>query len=160
VLRAGRDDGVVGVVREVPARPVVRDDRAAELRDPRLLGVLRVAGVHRADRGVADVLRRGEVRLARAERHDVAPGRLQRLRLRDQGQRERRRDRADAVADSHAAGSVHAGTRPWSIIGPLMKRPVRTVLFIVLGVVVAALLALFLWLPWNPFEDDAGPLDE
>jgi len=41
-----------------------------------------------------------------------------------------------------------------------MKRRARTVLLVLLSVLAAGLLALFVWLPWNPFESDAGPLDE
>jgi hypothetical protein len=40
-----------------------------------------------------------------------------------------------------------------------MKRRARTVLLVLLCALAAGLLALFIWLPWNPFEADAGPLD-
>src|SRR5262245_37109797 len=40
-----------------------------------------------------------------------------------------------------------------------MKRRARNVLLVLLAVFAAGLLALFAWLPWNPFEADAGPLD-
>ncbi len=41
-----------------------------------------------------------------------------------------------------------------------MTRRARTSLIVIAGCLVAALVAAFLWLPWNPFEKDAGPLDE
>lgn len=41
-----------------------------------------------------------------------------------------------------------------------MTRRARTWLFGIAGCLVAAVVAAFLWLPWNPFEADAGPLDE
>jgi hypothetical protein len=40
-----------------------------------------------------------------------------------------------------------------------MKRRARTVLLVLSSALAAGLLALFIWLPWNPFEADAGPLD-
>ena len=40
-----------------------------------------------------------------------------------------------------------------------MKRRARTVILVAVACLAAALLALFVWLPWNPLEADAGPLD-
>src|SRR5262245_23878757 len=40
-----------------------------------------------------------------------------------------------------------------------MTRRARLAVVTALSCVAAAALALFLWLPWNPFEEDAGPLD-
>jgi hypothetical protein len=41
-----------------------------------------------------------------------------------------------------------------------MERRTRTVLFVAGACLLVLSLVLFLWLPWNPFEADAGPLDE
>src|SRR5262245_54838587 len=40
-----------------------------------------------------------------------------------------------------------------------MKRRARTAVVTVLVCLAAAAAAFLLWLPWNPFEEDAGPLD-
>jgi hypothetical protein len=41
-----------------------------------------------------------------------------------------------------------------------MKGRARTVVLVLSACLAAAVTAVFLWLPWNPFEDPAGPLDE
>ena len=85
----GDDDLRRRIFQAVPRLVILLGDGRAQLGNAAGLRVVRVPGLHRLDRRLADVLGRGEVGLADAEVVDLVPGGLELLGLGRHGQRGR-----------------------------------------------------------------------
>src|SRR5207249_179308 len=100
VFAANRGDRLLSTVVGIKVGGVTTDDRIAQLGGAAHRGVLRKIVLNRGNRGIFDVLRGGEVRLARAEIHNINPLAAQLLSLSYHCHRGRRFDAIDPFSES------------------------------------------------------------
>src|SRR4029453_1418929 len=115
LLAAGADGDLLRLVVEVVLALELGADRLLQRGGAVDVGVFGVAGHDRLDRGLLDVVRRVEIRLAGAQADDVSPGRLQLARLAGDGDGGRRFDAGQTLGDeghdrSRQVGGKAGGT--------------------------------------------------